>query len=75
MRDGTVAHREDSKGVHRVTVSGPTPMSGDGSTTARRLADAVATHYHREVRSIARIARGMGTTNWLVCAHRRATTS
>ena len=36
-------------------------MSVDGSTTARRLADAVATHYHREVRSIARIAKGMGT--------------
>ena len=41
-------------------------MSGDGFTTARRLADAVTTHYHREVRSIARIAKGMGTTNWLV---------
>ena len=41
-------------------------MSVDGSTTAHRLADAVTTHYHREVRSIARIAKGMGTTNWLV---------
>ena len=41
-------------------------MSGDGSTTARRLADAVAKHFHREVRSIARIAKGMGTANWLV---------
>ena len=41
-------------------------MSGDGSATDRRLADAVTKHYRREVRSIARIARGMGTANWLV---------
>ena len=31
-----------------------------------RLADAVATNYGREVRSVTRIARGMGTTNWRV---------
>ena len=41
-------------------------MSGDGPATDRRLADAVTKHYRREVRSIARIARGMGTANWLV---------
>ena len=34
--------------------------------TARRLAGAVTTYYGHEVRSISRIARGMGTANWLV---------
>ena len=33
---------------------------------AARLADAVTRHYRREVQSIVRIAKGMGTTNWLV---------
>lgn len=32
----------------------------------RRLADAVTTHYALDVRAIARIAKGMGTTNWRV---------
>ena len=32
----------------------------------RRLADAVTTHYAVDVRAIARIAKGMGTTNWRV---------
>lgn len=36
------------------------------SGTAARLADAVASHYGCEVRSIARVAKGMGATNWLV---------
>ncbi len=49
-----------------MTASGPIAMPVDGSTAARRLADAVTMHYHREVRSIARIAKGMGTANWLV---------
>lgn len=33
----------------------------------RRLADAVTTHYALDVRSLSRIAKGMGTTNWRVC--------
>lgn len=32
----------------------------------RRLADAVTRHYALDVRSITRIAKGMGTTNWRV---------
>ena len=32
----------------------------------RRLADALARHYRCEAQSFARIAKGMGTTNWLV---------
>ena len=34
--------------------------------TARRLAEALKRRYRCEVRSISRIAKGMGTTNWLV---------
>lgn len=40
--------------------------ANDGSGAARRLADALARHYRCEAGSIARIAKGMGTTNWLV---------
>ena len=40
----------------------PVPEADAG----RRLADAVRTHYALDVRSIARIAKGMGTTNWRV---------
>ena len=36
------------------------------STIAARLTDAVARHYGRKVRSIARVAKGMGTANWRV---------
>ena len=32
----------------------------------RRLADALARHYRCEAHSIARVAKGMGTTNWLM---------
>ena len=41
-------------------------LRATGGSAAARLADAVTRHYHREVPSIARIARGMGTTNWRV---------
>ena len=40
-------------------------MTSEGIAVVR-LADAVATNYGREVRSVTRIARGMGTTNWRV---------
>ncbi len=40
-------------------------MTPEG-TTATRLTDAVKRHYGFEVHSIARIAKGMGTTNWRV---------
>ena len=39
--------------------------SSDGAP-ACRLAEAVATCYGRNARSVERIARGMGTANWLV---------
>ena len=41
-------------------------MSTDRSDPERRLTDAVTRHYGHEVHSIARIAKGMGTTNWRV---------
>ena len=41
-------------------------QANDGSGAARQLADALTRHYRCEAHSIARIARGMGTTNWLV---------
>ena len=49
-----------------MTASELAHQSNDGSGPARRLADALARHYRCEAHSIARIARGMGTTNWLV---------
>lgn len=49
-----------------MTASESARQSNDGSGAARRLADALKRHYRCEAHSIARIARGMGTTNWLV---------
>ena len=49
-----------------MTASESVRQANDGSGGARRLADALARHYRCEARSIARIAKGMGTTNWLV---------
>ena len=46
-------------------VRDPAATSTDGAA-ARRLAEVVGNRYGREVRSVERIARGMGTTNWLV---------
>ena len=49
-----------------MTASRSVRQATDEAGTARRLADALTRHYRREVHSIARIAKGMGTTNWLV---------
>lgn len=48
-----------------MTTLEPARRAADGLAAARP-ADAVTRHYRREVRSMARIARGMGATNWLV---------
>ena len=49
-----------------MTASESVRQANDGSVAAVRLADALTRHYRCEVHSIARIAKGMGTTNWLV---------
>ena len=41
-------------------------MPPDGTDAGPRLAEAVARHYRRDVRSVARIPKGMGAINWLV---------
>ena len=41
-------------------------MPPDGTDAAPRLAETIATHYRRDVRSVARIPKGMGAINWLV---------
>ena len=41
-------------------------MPPDGTDAGPRLAEAVAKHYRRDVRSVARIPKGMGAINWLV---------
>ncbi len=56
-------HRAESTSL---TASESARQANDGSDAARRLADALARHYRCEARSIARIAKGMGATNWLV---------
>ena len=48
------------------TVGPRAPDSMPSSIAAGRLLDAVARHYGREVHAIARIPKGMGTTNWRV---------
>ena len=53
-------------GVDVLTASGSARQANDGSVAAGRLADALARHYRCEAQSIARVAKGMGTTNWLV---------
>ena len=49
-----------------MTASRSVRQATDEAGTARRLADVLTRHYRCEVHSIARIAKGMGTTNWLV---------
>ena len=49
-----------------MTASESARPANDGSGAARRLADVLTRHYPCEARSVARIAKGMGTTNWLV---------
>ncbi len=49
-----------------MTASESARPANDGSGAARRLADTLTRHYRCEARSVARIAKGMGTTNWLV---------
>ena len=49
-----------------MTASESARQANAGSVAAVRLADALTRHYRCEVHSIARIAKGMGTTNWLV---------
>ena len=49
-----------------MTASRSARRATDEAGTSRRLADALTRHYRCEVHSIARIAKGMGTTNWLV---------
>ena len=49
-----------------MTASESARPPNDGSGAARRLADALTRHYRCEARSVARIAKGTGTTNWLV---------
>ena len=49
-----------------MTASRSARRATDEAGTSRRLANALKRHYRCEVRSIARIAKGMGTTNWLV---------
>ena len=44
----------------------PKARSTDQSASARRVADALTRHYRREVHAVARLAKGLGTTNWLV---------
>ena len=53
-------------GVDVVTASQSARQATGEAGVARRLADALTRHYRCQVRSIARIAKGMGTTNWLV---------
>ncbi len=50
-----------------MTASESARQANEVSAAARRLADALARHYRCEAHSIARIAKGLGTTNWLVC--------
>ncbi len=48
-----------------MTASESARPANDGSGAAR-LADALVRHYRCEAHALARIAKGMGTTNWLV---------